>query len=171
MPADRTKNHYEHRLPLSTYLYALLSARFEKRDISNPFVFPGTGRTGFLHEPKRQIKQVIKESSVPFCSHDLRRSFLSFAESLDVSHYALKKLANHRSGGDVTQGYIVNDVERLREPMQRTTDFIVHNACLHEVNPTVPPPVPGSNVVTISSRTRRQRHQGRLGSIPRNPMS
>jgi hypothetical protein len=46
--------------------------------------------------------------------HDLRRVFLTTAEKLDVPHYALKKLANHTSNNDVTGGYIVVDVERLR---------------------------------------------------------
>lgn len=51
--------------------------------------------------------------------HDLRRSFLTTAESLDIPHYALKRLANHSSGDDVTDGYIIVSPERLREPMER----------------------------------------------------
>lgn len=34
-------------------------------------------------------------------------------------HYALKRLANHSSGDDVTAGYIIVSPERLREPMER----------------------------------------------------
>jgi hypothetical protein len=33
-------------------------------------------------------------------------------------------LLNHKDPNDVTAGYIVSDVNRLREPMQRITDFI-----------------------------------------------
>jgi len=32
---------------------------------------------------------------------------------------------NHKDPNDVTAGYIVSDVERLRGPMQRITDFLV----------------------------------------------
>ena len=32
---------------------------------------------------------------------------------------------NHKDPNDVTAGYIVSDVERLREPMQKITDFLV----------------------------------------------
>jgi hypothetical protein len=47
------------------------------------------------------------------------------AESLDISAYAVKRLANHKMTNDVTAGYIIGDVERLRNPMQRITDFLV----------------------------------------------
>jgi hypothetical protein len=46
------------------------------------------------------------------------------AESLDISAYALKRLVNHKMHNDVTSGYIVADVERLRAPMQRITDYL-----------------------------------------------
>ena len=35
-----------------------------------------------------------------------------------------KRLVNHSMSGDVTAGYIVPDVERLRKPMQRISDEI-----------------------------------------------
>lgn len=44
------------------------------------------------------------------------------AERLGTPHYALKKLAGHSMGEDITGAYLVIDVERLREPMQRITD-------------------------------------------------
>lgn len=68
---------------------------------------------------------VTRASGVEFTLHDLRRRFLIIAESLDIPHYALKCLANYRDSSDVTAGYIVADVERLRQPRQRITDFIL----------------------------------------------
>ena len=62
------------------------------------------------------------EPGVGFCLHDLRRTFASIAESL-VSYSALKRLMNH-SDKDVTQGYIVFDVNKLRGPMQTVTSEI-----------------------------------------------
>jgi hypothetical protein len=55
----------------------------------------------------------------------LRRTFITIAESLDISAYALKRLLNHKMTNDVTAGYIVADVERLRKPMQLITDYIL----------------------------------------------
>jgi integrase len=60
-----------------------------------------------------------------FTLHDLRRTFITVAESLDIPAYAIKRLVNHKLSGDVTAGYIVGDVERLRAPMQRITDYLL----------------------------------------------
>ena len=79
-------------------------------------------------EPRPQIRKVIARSGVDFTLHDLRRTFISAAESLDISMYTIKRLANHKMGNDVTTGYIVSDVERLRAPMQLVTDFLLHRA-------------------------------------------
>lgn len=35
------------------------------------------------------------------------------------STYAIKRLVNHKMNNDVTAGYIITDVERLREPMEK----------------------------------------------------
>lgn len=51
--------------------------------------------------------------------HDLRRTFITTAERLDIAAYALKRLVNHKSGNDVKSGYVVMDTEWLREPMER----------------------------------------------------
>jgi len=53
------------------------------------------------------------------------RTFITIAESLEISAYALKKLLNHRMGNDVTYGYLIMDVERLRKPMQHITDTLL----------------------------------------------
>ncbi len=57
--------------------------------------------------------------------HDLRRTFITVAESLDISAYAAKRLVNHKMSGDVTAGYIIADVELLRDPMQKITDHLL----------------------------------------------
>jgi hypothetical protein len=66
--------------------------------------------------------------------HDLRRTFISIAESLDISMYAIKAIVNHgTTSGDVTAGYVVWDIERLRKPMQNITDYILKCA---EIKPS-----------------------------------
>lgn len=117
-----TKNHKDHTLPLTDFLYDLLSKR--KASAQTQYVFPNEMNTGHLVDPKKQIKKVVDESGVKFSCHDLRRTFITIAESLDISAYALKRLLNHKMTNDVTAGYIITDVERLRVPMQKITDFI-----------------------------------------------
>lgn len=117
-----TKNHTDHTLPLTGYLFDLLAIR--KSKAVNQYVFPNEFGTGMLNDPKKQIKKVVDESGVSFTTHDIRRTFITIAESLDISAYALKRLLNHKMSNDVTAGYIITDVERLRVPMQKITDFI-----------------------------------------------
>lgn len=125
-----TKNGDPLTLPLSDYLQTLLERR--AKETTGAFVFPGTGKLGHLIEPKRHVKRVIRESGVPFMLHDLRRTFITVAESLDLSYYAIKRLVNHKIPGDVTAGYVVLNVGRLREPMQRITDQIISIVESHE---------------------------------------
>jgi len=123
-----TKNGTPHVLPLSDFLVALLAYRQERA--TGPYVFGGTGKHGYLVSPYKQIKRVRKASGLQFTLHDLRRTFITTAERLDISAYAVKHLANHLIRGDVTAGYVVMDVERLREPMQRITDALLNAAGL-----------------------------------------
>lgn len=118
-----TKNHQPLTLPLSDFLMELLRKR--KRYAAAEYVFPGNGKQGHLIEPRPQMAKVIEASKVPFTLHDLRRTFITSAESLDVSAYALKRLVNHKMSNDVTAGYIVSDVERLRDPMQKITTYLL----------------------------------------------
>lgn len=117
-----TKNRTPHVLPLPDQIVTLLSER--QACARNAFVFHGAGRLGYLIEPKRQIAKVIAASQVNFTLHDLRRTFITVAESIDVAPYTIKRLVNHKMRNDVTAGYIVSDVERLRAPMQKIADFL-----------------------------------------------
>ena len=118
-----TKNREQHTLPLSDYLYDLLYNRSQKA--ASLYVFPGIGAAGHIIEPRKQIVKVIESTGIKFTVHDLRRTFITIAESLDIPAYALKRLLNHKMSQDVTAGYIVMDVERLRKPMQQITDYLL----------------------------------------------
>jgi integrase len=119
-----TKNGDPLMLPLSDYLLNLLKDRKNKADAS-PWVFPGNGPRGHLMEPKKFLKRVAMDSGVSFTLHDLRRTYITIAESLDIPHYALKRLLNHRTSSDVTGGYIIINVDRLRGPVELITACIL----------------------------------------------
>ena len=92
------------------------------------FVFPGSGAKGYLVEPKRQVAKIIEQTGVNFRIHDLRRTFITIAESLDLSTFSVKALVNHKQADDVTSGYLQLSVERLRKPMEAISDFMLKAA-------------------------------------------
>lgn len=118
-----TKNGRQHTLPTSSFLHELLQRRKLKR--INDFVFPGKTSKGHLVEPRTAVDRVKKLSGIEFTLHDLRRTFITIAESQEISAYALKRLLNHKDSNDVTAGYIVLDIDRLREPMEKISSLIV----------------------------------------------
>jgi integrase len=122
-----TKNGDRLELPLSNFLHDLMLARRDS-DPDGDWVFPGRGESGHMVETKKFYARVTKTSGIRFTLHDLRRTFITIAESLDIPHYALKRLLNHRTDGDVTGGYIVIDVERLRGPVERVAGRILELA-------------------------------------------
>jgi integrase len=118
-----TKNGDPLTLPMGSFLIGLLTER-RQRYVNSEFVFQGVGQKGHFVEPKKGIYEVCHTSGIQFTCHDLRRTFITIAESLDVSAYALKRLINHRVT-DVTGGYIIVDVERLRRPAEQVELFIL----------------------------------------------
>lgn len=132
-----TKNSDEHVLPLSDYLVALFETRKQNAGES-AFIFPADNSAGHLKEPRAHIRRVETESGIEFILHDLRRTFATIVEEMDLSHYALKRLLNHRMTGDVTAGYIGNNTERLRAPMQQITDAFLAFGEIRQNNKVVP---------------------------------
>lgn len=128
-----TKNGKPHTLPCPDYLLSLLSTRKENTfpcPSEDSFVFPGSGTCGHLVEPKKQVIRVIEAANVEFCIHDLRRSFATYAHTLELPYLTIKRLLNHSMKDDVTNGYIIPDVEQLRKPMQKIEDYILTQAGL-----------------------------------------
>jgi integrase len=134
-------------LPMTDYLRDLLVARRVLGD-DGGWVFPADSESGHLEEPAFALGEVAKATAiagaraagvkidddddvpqgvidkygVAVSCHDLRRTFITVAESTDISPLALKALVNHAVGGDVTANYVRLTVERLREPAQRVAN-------------------------------------------------
>ncbi len=130
-----TKNGKDHILPLSDFLFDLLQKRWDSRDKtdnnSSVYVFPCQHKTatnrGHISDIRDAVKKVNETSGVRFTEHDLRRTFASCAENLDISAFVLKRLLNH-STNDVTEGYTIVgtfNATRLADAMQKITDFFV----------------------------------------------
>lgn len=136
LTVPETKNGEPLTLPLSDMLMEILDARQALTE--GPWVFPGRGESGHLVEPRPQMRKITQASGVTFTLHDLRRTFITVAESLDIPVYAIKRLVNHKLGSDVTAGYVVITVDRLREPMQRITNTMLSHAGIRRGKTVVP---------------------------------
>jgi integrase len=120
IPAARTKAGRKLDLPMSDVVRNLMVARRAIGD--GRFVFMANSKSGHIEEPKFALQDVAAACGVKVTVHDLRRTFITVAESCDISPLALKALANHATGNDVTAGYVQMTTERLREPAQKVAD-------------------------------------------------
>lgn len=128
-----TKNKEPLMLPLTDFVFDLLKHR--EPFAVNQFVFGNLKtKSGRIEDPKKLIYKLRESTGVFFNPHDLRRTFATVAERLDVSPYTIKRILNHKiAKADVTSGYIIIlDAERLRKPMQQVTDFILKEVGLKE---------------------------------------
>jgi len=122
LPAARTKGGRRLDLPMTDVVRDMLVARRALGKAT--FVFPANSEAGHIAEPKFPLDQVRQVTGIHVSAHDLRRTFITAAESADISPLALKALVNHSLGNDVTSGYIMMTPERLREPAQHVCDRI-----------------------------------------------
>jgi integrase len=120
--AARAKNGHAHTLPLGPFLLELLKRR--RASALGALVFPSARGDASQIATAELTARVAEASGVRFTVHDLRRTFASIAESLDVPAYALRRLLNH-AGSDVTSGYLIFNDERLRKPTEAVERYVL----------------------------------------------
>lgn len=129
IPGEKTKSGRDLVLPMSDFVFGLLIGIHNRGRDKSGYVFPARGKKGFIQEPKFFLGLIraatvtdARPEGIHVTPHDLRRTFLTVAESTDLSPMALKALVNHSIKSDVTGGYVQMTAERLRGPAQRITD-------------------------------------------------
>lgn len=123
-----TKNGDRLELPISRHLHGLLSRRNLNKDTS-PFVFNAPNKYGQIKEPKKVLIKIRELSGCDINLHDLRRTFTTTAEALNLGTYTIKRMLNHRTRrDDVTAGYTILTPEELREPAQKIEDRLLVQA-------------------------------------------
>ncbi len=121
-----TKNHQAHELPLTDFTHKLLADWQVWTGQSSGLVFRATDNTSPLVSIEAVIHAIRGKTNIQWAMHDLRRTFTTTAENIGIRGYTLKRLINHKTGAaDVTGGYIVTDLESIREPMQTVTSRLL----------------------------------------------
>ena len=71
------------------------------------------------------MTQAAAISGVRVTLHDLRRTFATIGEAVNVGQTTIQRLLNHRPGRDTaSNNYIVLGVEHLRECVERIAAYI-----------------------------------------------
>lgn len=118
------KNSLPLELPITPLIKNLFKIQ-EDRAISD-YVFAADNEFGQIKEPKKVVTKVKKLCKADCNFHDLRRTFATTAEHLDIGTYKLKRLMNHSSGrDDVTAGYTILTAETLRSSAERIQESII----------------------------------------------
>lgn len=120
-----TKNRKTLILPMSNQVHNMLKLRKESRSKSD-YVFPSDVKDVHIADIRKELNKINERAGISLDPHDLRRTFSTYGETLDISPYTLKSLLNHSMGKkrDVTAGYIQISTDRMRKASQMIADYI-----------------------------------------------
>lgn len=120
-------------VPLEVPLSRFIIERLQKRttlyfDGPNSYIFPSHSQSGHVEGARSALESVRLATGIKVSHHDLRRSFISYCEELDISLFTRKRLANHALPQDVTEGYTIFSLEKLRTHVERIAEFILSHS-------------------------------------------
>ena len=122
----RTKNDEPQSVTLCPEAVMILEAR--KDETGGGFVFPGTGRTGHIVEPKKAMGRIMARANIPYgrdvpngvTLHDLRRTLGSWQARTGASLAIIGKSLNHKSV-QATAIYARLDLDPVRDSVNTAT--------------------------------------------------
>jgi integrase len=117
-----TKNGEPQTVHLGAEAVEILKARQNNGSV---WVFPGTGVTGHLIEPKRAWARLLERAGIDNLRiHDLRRTLGSWQAKTGASMVIIGKSLNHKSSS-TTAIYARLDLDPVRESVDRATSAIL----------------------------------------------
>lgn len=127
-----TKNGSDYHMPTSNILQALLEERW-RMSAGKQWVFPSDLQASDDHikDLSGSYKAIGNQANLYITPHDLRRTFGTVANSLNISYPVLKRLLNHReakSSDDVTLQYIQVSQRQLRDALNSIESFYCQHA-------------------------------------------
>ncbi len=130
-----TKNGEPQTVTLTPEVIEILTAR---QNCDSVWVFPGTGATGHLVEPKKAWKRVLERAGIADLRiHDLRRTLGSWQAKTGASLVIVGKSLNHKSPS-TTAIYARLDLDPIRASVERATGAMLTAAGLKPVVEVVP---------------------------------
>jgi integrase len=130
-----TKNGEPQTVTLTPEVVEILR---ERQDCDPVWVFPGTGVTGHLVEPKKAWKRVLERAGIADLRiHDLRRTLGSWQAKTGASLVIVGKSLNHKSPS-TTAIYARLDLDPIRASVERATGAMLTAAGLKPAAEVVP---------------------------------
>lgn len=119
IPANESKNGIQMPIALVDEALEVLKYRRETQQGDEIFVFPGTGKTGHLVDPKKGWYALLERAGIEDCRlHDLRRTLASWQAISGVSLLIVGKSLGHKSQQS-TQVYARLNMDPVRDGMER----------------------------------------------------
>lgn len=127
-----TKNGTPQIITLTEEATFILQQR--KMMATSEFVFPGTGRTGHLAEPKKGWQRILEHANINnLRNHDLRRTLGSWQARTGASLTIIGKSLNHKSP-QATAIYARLDLDPVRASVEKATKAMLDAAGILGVN-------------------------------------
>ncbi len=118
-----TKNGTPQIITLSEEALVLLQNR--KATADGEYVFPGTGSSGHLMEPKKGWERILTRAGITDLRiHDLRRTLGSWQAKTGASLSIIGKSLNHKSP-TTTAIYARLDLDPVRESVEKATNAML----------------------------------------------
>lgn len=126
---EMTKNGTPQNVPLTLEAVAILAGRKEA-GAKSEFVFPGSGATGHLVEPKKGWARILKNAELADLRiHDLRRTLGSWQAKTGASLTIIGKSLNHKTH-QATAIYARLDLDPVRKSVNTATAAMLKAAGL-----------------------------------------
>ncbi|MEF8759169.1 MAG: site-specific integrase [Candidatus Accumulibacter sp. UW25] len=142
-----TKNGTPQNVTLSPEAVTILQARKEAAKPAAVFVFPGTGVSGHIEEPKKAVIRVMERAGIPYgrndpngvTLHDLRRTLGSWQAKTGASLAIIGKSLNHKSQ-QATAIYARLDLDPVRASVNTATAAMMEAGGMRESTEGTPIP-------------------------------
>jgi len=125
IPAERSKNHRDHTVPLSAQVWAIIDAQLRIVGCDYVFTTNGRGPINDWDQVKKRLSVKAELDETGWRLHDLRRTVASGLQRLGVRTEVIERALGHRSGtfGGIVGVYQVDPLEaEVRTALQRWAD-------------------------------------------------
>ncbi len=135
-----TKNGRDHLLPMVPLTYSMLQYRKENSEGSKyVFRIRGECKSPHITDFRKTLVAVCKSADIDAVSpHDLRRTFATVLNSLDVGFADTKHLMNHTTKDVTVMIYIRPDINKLRKILSSVIDFYDHKIPVFKEKGVIP---------------------------------